>query len=106
MSHEQGEHDVGDGPDGRDGQHGSPKEPIGWMDKPDVVKRLFLIFYVICGLLVVAELVLGKETAHPHEWEWIPLFYVGSGFASFWFLVIVARGMRKLLIRPEDYYDE
>jgi hypothetical protein len=85
--------------------HG-PKEPIGWMDRPDVVKRLFLAFYVICGLLIVAELVFGKESEHPHPWEWPPFFYALSGFIAFWFLVLVARPMRTLLIRSEDYYDE
>ena len=76
------------------------------MDKPDLVKRLFLSFYVICGLLVVAELVFGKESEHPHPWEWPPFFYAFSGFVAFWFLVLVARPMRSLLIRSEDYYDE
>ena len=85
--------------------HGPPKEPIGWMDKPDFVKRLFTVLYVLAGLLLVAEFVLGKETAHPHPWEGMPLFYAVYGFASFWFLVLLARPMRKLLIRSEDYYE-
>ena len=85
--------------------HHEVKEPIGWMDKPDTVKRLFLVFYVICGILVVAEFILGKETDHPHPWEWLPLFYVVYGFVSFWFLVLVAKPMRTLLIRSEDYYE-
>ena len=86
--------------------HGPPKEPIGWTDKPDTVKRFFLSFYVICGILIVAELILGKETAHPHPYEWPPFFYAIYGFISFWFLVLVAKPMRRLLIRDEDYYDE
>ena len=85
--------------------HGPPKEPIGWMDKPDVVKRFFLIFYVICTILLIAEFIFGKETSHPHPWEWLPLFYAVWGFISFWFLVLVARPMRSLLIRSEDYYE-
>ena len=86
------------------GDHGAPKEPIGWMDKPDVVKRLYTILYVLAGLLIVAELVLGKENAHPHPWEGLPLFYAIYGFAAFWFLVLCALPMRKFLIRAEDYY--
>ena len=34
------------------------KEPIGWLDKPSVVKRFFLAIYLICGVLLVAELLL------------------------------------------------
>ena len=78
---------------------------IGWMDKPARVKRLFLVFYVICGILFVAEWILGRATEHAHPWEWFPQFYVLYGFLSFWFLVLVAKQMRKLLMRSEDYYD-
>ena len=85
--------------------HHEVKPPVGWMDKPNVVKRLFTALYVLCGLLVVAEFVLGRPTAHPHPWEGLPVFYAVYGFVSFWFLVLLARPMRKLLIRPEDYYE-
>jgi len=88
-----------------DDSHGTPKEPIGWMDKPHVVKRLFTILYVIAGMLLVAELVLGKATEHAHPAEWPPFFYAIYGFLSFWFLVLLAKPMRKLLIRSEDYYE-
>jgi len=93
-------------------QHGHQsheiKEPIGWMDKPDTVKRLFTIFYVICAALIAAEvLLLGAENTHPHPLEERMRFlvYPVYGFVSFWFLVLVARPMRKLLIRSEDYYE-
>ena len=84
------------------------KPPVGWMDKPETVKRLFTVFYVVCALLVLAELLLlGAENAHPHPLEERMRFlvYPVYGFVSFWFLVLVARPMRSLLIRPEDYYE-
>lgn len=88
--------------------HGPPKEPVGWTDRPETVKRFFTVFYVLCGLLIVAELILGTETAHPHPLEErVPfLVYPVYGFISFWFLVLVAKPMRRILIRPENYYDE
>jgi len=88
--------------------HGPPKEPVGWTDRPETVKRFFTVFYVLCGLLIVAELILGTETAHPHPLEErVPfLVYPLYGFISFWFLVLVAKPMRRILIRPENYYDE
>ena len=87
-------------------RHGPPKEPIGWMDNPDVVRWLFRAFYLICLILVVAELVLGRPTEHPHPNEGLPGFYAVYGFISFWFLVGLARPMRWLLIRSEDYYED
>jgi len=94
VSHGHGPHEV--------------KEPIGWMDRPEAVKRFFTVFYVICGVLLAAEvLLLGAENAHPHPLEERMRFvvYPVYGFISFWFLVLVARPMRSLLIRSEDYYE-
>jgi hypothetical protein len=95
---------------GRHGAHAPHeiKEPVGWMDRPEAVKRFFGVFYVICAALIAAELLLlGAENAHPHPLEERMRFlvYPVYGFVSFWFLVLVARPMRTLLIRPEDYYE-
>lgn len=90
-----------------DGHH-ETKPPEGWMDRPETVRKLLWTFYAICTLLVVAEvLLIGAENAHPHPLEerMRYLVYPVYGFVSFWFLVLLARPMRKLLIRSEDYYE-
>jgi len=84
------------------------KEPVGWLDKPNAVKRFFFAIYLICGALLAAEFLLfSAENAHPHPLEESMQFLVYPiyGFISFWFLVLVAKPMRKLLIRSEDYYE-
>ena len=84
------------------------KEPVGWLDKPKAVRRFFFAVYLICGALLVAEFFLfGVENAHPHPLEESVRFlvYPMYGFISFWVLVLVAKPMRKLLIRSEDYYE-
>ena len=84
------------------------KEPVVWLDKPKAVRRFFFAVYLICGALLVAEFFLfGVENAHPHPLEESVRFlvYPMYGFISFWFLVLVAKPMRKLLIRSEDYYE-
>ena len=94
-------------PHGAHGPH-EIKEPVGWMDRPEAVKRFFTVFYVICGALIAAELLLlGAANEHPHPLEEAMRFlvYPVYGFISFWFLVLVAKPMRTLLIRPEDYYE-
>ena len=87
--------------------HGAhaPKEPIGWTDKPRVVRAFFRTFYVVCAVLVLAEVVVGRHSEHPHPWEENFAFYAIAGFVSFWFLVLVAKVMRRVLMRPEDYYE-
>lgn len=78
------------------------------MDRPESVRTFFRVFYAACALLFLAELLLlGAENAHPHPLEERMRFFVYPvyGFVSFWFLVLVARPMRSLLIRSEDYYE-
>jgi hypothetical protein len=94
-------------PHGAHGPH-EVKEPVGWMDRPEAVKRFFTVLYVICAALIAAELLLlGAANEHPHPLEEAMRFliYPVYGFVSFWFLVLVAKPMRQLLIRPEDYYE-
>ena len=38
-------------------------------------------------------------------WEGFPNFYGFFGFAAFWCIVIAGKHLRKILWRPEDYYD-
>ena len=82
---------------------GRPDEPPGFFDKPDNVRRLLMAFYVLCGVLVVLDLVI--ERHHVHPWENLLSFYPLYGFVGIVVLVIVAKGLRKVVMRPEDYYD-
>jgi len=104
MSHDRGDSGLAEQEAGEGHVH-APRQPIGWMDKPDFVKRLFLVLYVIAGLLILAEMVFGRTTEHPHPYEGPFGFYAVYGFISFWFLVLLAKPMRTLLIRSEDYYE-
>ena len=46
------------------------KEPVGWLDKPNAVRRFFLAIYLICGALLAAEFLLfGVEIANLHALE-------------------------------------
>lgn len=84
--------------------HGPPPgEEPGFFDKPGNVRILMWSLYAICAVLVVADFVV-----HRHIYlsiEEIPAFYPIYGFASIVLLVMVAKGMRKVLMRDEDYYD-
>lgn len=75
-----------------------------FFDKPDNVKWTLRIFYVICALLVVADFIVHRHIGL--AWEEIPAFYAIYGFIACVVLVIVAKEMRKVIMRKEDYYDE
>ncbi len=75
-----------------------------WVEKP-AVHLVFLIF------LGVASVALGALDFlhHRHEYvdwaEWHG-FYAWFGFAGFTFAVLAGWPLRKLIGRPEDYYEK
>lgn len=74
-----------------------------WLDDSRNVDKIFWSLVGVCILLAAADFFY-----HPHghfSWEeWIN-FYGFYGFISCVGLVLVAKQMRKLLMRKEDYYD-
>ncbi len=73
-------------------------------DNPRNVKLLLAVFYTICVLLVVADFLIHRHITM--EWEKIPAFYALYGFVACVLLVVVAKLMRKIVMREENYYDE
>ena len=76
-------------------------------DDPKNVKLLFRVFYALCIVLVVLDPVLDLviDRHRGHAWESLIAFYPLYGFLGIVVLVLVAKLMRRVLMRPEDYYD-
>ena len=72
-------------------------------DNPRNVKRLFNVFYAACAVVVVLDLVVERHEVH--GWERFVEFYPFYGFVGIVLLVLIAKLMRRVLMRPEDYYD-
>ena len=81
----------------------NPDDKEYYLDKPENVQRLLKVFYVICALLFVADFVVHRHTKI--ALEEFPAFYAIFGFVAFVALVIGSIGLRKLIMRKEDYYD-
>ena len=75
-----------------------------FFDKPANVKRLLSGFYAVCILLVLADFIVHRHTSM--EWEKIPAFYAIYGFVACVVLVVIAKKMRSVIMRKENYYDE
>ena len=80
-----------------------PGEKQHIFDKPRNVNRLLRVFYAVCGLLFVLDFILHRHVYH--SWENAPAFYAIFGFIACVALVLIAKEMRKVLMRKEDYYD-
>lgn len=74
-----------------------------YFDKAENINFVLRIFYIVCGLLAVADIFYHRHTVHP--WEGLPGFYAIYGFLACVLLVLIATRMRKVLMKDEDYYD-
>ena len=80
------------------------KEPDGMWDRPENVKKLLRFFYVLCAGLFLFDFVIHRHVIH--SWENLWGFYAIFGWVACVILVLVAKEMRKVLMRKEDYYDD
>lgn len=74
-----------------------------WLDEPGNVTRLYHGLWIVGLLLLVGDFLL-----HKHEdfafagWYF---FYGVFGFVACVALVVAAKGLRRLLMRDENYYE-
>jgi hypothetical protein len=77
---------------------------LGWAERPLVQQRIRYGLFAICGLLLSADLFVHRHTYLPVEE--IPAFYAFYGFAALVAVVVLAKALRKLVGRGEDYYQK
>jgi len=75
-----------------------------FFDKPRNVKRTLYALFTICGVAFLLDAVIERHVVHP--WEGLFGFYAFYGFVACVVLVLVAKEMRKVVMRGEDYYDD
>ena len=93
-----------------------PTGDPGYFDRPENIERLRKIFWRICLLFLALDLVdlFGKwreiewmhfkhHAHHPGE-SW-PGFYSLYAFIGVTLLVFLSKGLRKIVMRGEDYYE-
>jgi hypothetical protein len=72
-------------------------------DKPANIRRLLRFFFLLCALLLALDFFHHRHVVH--AWESVPGFYAVFGFIACVALVLIARLLRRILMRPEDYYE-
>lgn len=80
------------------------KEKRYLLDEPRNVDRIVYGLYTLCGLLFLADLFYAKHPRFGFEY-WFG-FYPAFGFVAALTLVLVAKWLRPLLKRDEDYYEK
>lgn len=75
-----------------------------WLDNPRNVDRIVWVLYAVCAFLLAIDGFVHKHGPFAIE-HWFG-FYGIYGFVACVGLVLAAKEMRRILMRPEDYYDE
>jgi hypothetical protein len=84
-------------------QSRSRAEKRYWLDERRNVNKVFYALCAVCMLVVVADFFYHK---HGHfSFEQIIGFHAGFGFVAYVGLVLLAKQLRRVLKRDEDYYD-
>lgn len=84
-------------------QQQNANEAPGFFDKPRNITIILRVFYVVCAVLVILDFVVHRHIYT--EFEEIPAFYAIYGFVACVVLVVIAKWMRKFIMRDEQYYD-
>jgi len=81
---------------------------IYFLDDPRNVKKIIRVFIGLCMLVLSIDLFIHRHLSFADgifgAEGWFG-FYAFYGFASCVVLVVVAKELRKVLMRREDYYD-
>jgi hypothetical protein len=80
-------------------QHPRPR----WSELSSTVRWIIRILVAVCTASVLADLLYHKHGHYGIEETFG--FHAWYGFVCCFSLVVVARELRKVLMRPEDYYD-
>ena len=85
-------------------EHDARNEPVRWLDHPANVRKIYYAVWIGCALLLGVELLIHKHVETAVE-QWF-------GFHGFFSLiacvalVLAAKLLRRIVSRPEDYYDD
>jgi hypothetical protein len=79
------------------------KRELTIFDDKKNVRRLLIIFFISLVILLVVDFFIEKHAAFP--WEGAVNFFAAYGFVSCVALIYIAKGLRRLVMRREDYYD-
>jgi len=80
-----------------------PKKELTFLDSPENQKKLRRTFYLSLGVLLILDVFIAKHGHFP--WESAPGFYAVYGFVACVGLIFVAKVLRLVVRRKEDYYD-
>jgi hypothetical protein len=80
-----------------------PKKELTFLDSAKNRKKVRQYFYISLGILLIVDFFIPKHGHFP--WESAPEFFAIYGFVACVSLIFIAKLLRLLVKRKEDYYD-
>jgi hypothetical protein len=74
-----------------------------WLDRKENVTKVYWAVWVVCGVLLLIDPLIHKHEEFAFA-EWFG-FFGFFGFFACVGLVLAAKALRRILKRPEDYYE-
>lgn len=74
-----------------------------WLDRPENVAWLYRALWIIGGMLALLDLIVHRHAEVGFD-GWFS-FYALYGFVACVALVLAAKVLRRIVMRPDDYYD-
>ncbi len=74
-----------------------------WLDRPENVTRLYRGLWIVGVGLALLDFVVHRHAEAGFD-GWL-FFYAVYGFVACVALVLAAKVLRRVVMRPEDYYD-
>lgn len=74
---------------------------------PPWSKRILWGLFVLCAALVLVDIpaLVLHWRYEEHPWEVLPMLYPLWGFVGISVLILASKGLRRLVMRPENYYE-
>ncbi|MDY6843582.1 MAG: hypothetical protein SVW57_05770 [Thermodesulfobacteriota bacterium] len=76
---------------------------LSFLDSPENRKKFRIFFYISLVILLIIDFFIHKHGHFP--WETAPEFFAVYGFIACVALIFVAKILRLVVKRKEDYYD-
>ena len=88
--------------------HHETDERTWWIARPENTEIIWRALVFTCVSLILIDFVYHGFFHEKHGYfvfETAVAFHAGYGFGAFVFVVLLGKELRKILMRPEDYYD-
>lgn len=80
------------------------EERTWWLDRKENVTKVAWALYLVCAVVILLDFPISRKPDTGFDGTFG--FYGAFGFLGSFFLVLTAKQLRKLLKRPEGYYDD